>query len=167
MSPEPESNGPELDESTWVYLAAHQRRLPGTDRTLTECLSEACESLGFAVYAAGSAHPTSATHEWVEALRHAEVCVIDVGAASAASGAELAMAYCSARPVVALRVRHESLPHPIADILENYPAARELVFEDASDCVAQLRQVFADPEWQRTVRSAAIAEEPSLPCLSC
>jgi hypothetical protein len=90
----------------------------------------------------------------VDAVKHAEICVIDVGAASVVAGAELAMAYCSGRPLVALRARDEPLPPALASLTEHHDAVREVIFTDAEDCVAQLGAVLGDPSWQAIVRRA-------------
>ena len=143
-----------LDESAWVYLAARD-----DDSRFSEMLAEACEHLGFAVYP--SEMSDSPGHEpafWVDAIRHADVCVIDLGAASVLTGAELATAYCTGRPVVALRGRDEVLPASLASLTDHHGRVRQVVFDDAQDCVAQLASVLRDPAWQQVVRSATHAE---------
>jgi hypothetical protein len=148
---------PEIDESTWVYLGAHHaRNRVRADRPFAEMLAEACERAGFAVFARAT---DPGPRLWVEALRHAELCVIDVGARSALSGAELAMAYCSGRPLLALRLHGEQPPTALAGIIQSHPAAREIVFEDAADCLTKLHRALTDPAWQQLVRDAAITEE--------
>jgi hypothetical protein len=157
MSTDLHSARPEIDESTWVYLGAHhaQERVQA-DRPFAQMLAEACERSGFAVFPSGA---DAGPDRWVEALRHADLCVIDVGARSALSGAELAMAYCCGRPLLALRLRNEQPPGGLADIIGRHPAAREIIFDDAADCLTQLDRVLADPAWQRLLRDAAITEE--------
>src|SRR4051794_28591078 len=110
MSPDGRTAPAEMDESAWVYLAAHHRddELLGS-QPFAELLSHACERLGFAVFPTESANPAGdpAPPHWVDAVKHADVCIIDLGVSSAVAGAELALAYCSGRPIVALRARHE------------------------------------------------------------
>jgi hypothetical protein len=161
MSVGANAGSPEVEESIWVYLAVHPR--PGatdTDASFFDALADACEGYGFAVFRTAAADDaTTFSDRWVEAIRHAEVCVIDVGATTAASGAELALAYSAGRPVVALRLGNEQLPPALRAIMHRHPAVREIVFEDAVDCVAQLGSVFADPEWQHVIRQAAVADD--------
>ena len=107
----------EMDESASVYLAAHHRDIDaGSAVSFGELLADTCERFGFVVYrtAACDAEAEVDPPHWVDAVRHAEVCVIDLGAASAIAGAELAMAYCSGRPLVALRARDEPVPAALA-----------------------------------------------------
>jgi hypothetical protein len=157
MPPQIETSRPEIDESSWVYLGAHhaQSRV-GSEQSFAHVLAEACERSGFAVYTSNT--DVGAEH-WVEALRHAELCVIDVGPRSALSGAELAMAFCSGRPLLALRFRDDPPPVALAGIIENHSAAREIVFDDATDCVAQLSQVLSDPAWQQLLRERTHVED--------
>lgn len=68
------------------------------------------------------------------------------------------MAYCSGRPVVALRAYDEPLPAGLAAITGQHASIREVVFADADDCVAKLGEVLADPVWQQVVRGAAVAD---------
>lgn len=159
MSPDAQTPNAELDESAWVYLGvARGDASPGVE-PFTELLAEACRRSGFAVYAAGpSEAPHSGPPYWVDAVRHAEVCVIDLGSASAAAGAELATAYCAGRPVVALRGRDEVLPAPLASLADHHRAVREVVFDDTHDCIDQLVAVLGDPSWQQVVRSANSVE---------
>ncbi len=149
----------DFDESAWVYLGvARGNDSPGR-HPFAELLAEACERVGFAVYASGESEaPHSGPPYWVDAVRHAEVCIIDLGAASAVTGAELATAYCSGRPVVALRGRDEVLLAPLASLTDHHRAVREVVFDDAQDCVDQLIALLGDPSWQQVVRSATSAE---------
>lgn len=149
----------EFDESVWIYLAVARGDASAGGQTLTQMLADACEHLGFVVYASErSATLRSEPPYWMDAVRHADVCVIDLGAASAITGAELATAYCASRPVVALRARDEIPPAPLVSLAEHYPAVREVVFDDPQDCVEQLTSVLRDPSWQEVVRRATHAD---------
>jgi hypothetical protein len=161
MCPDAPTTQVVVDESAWVYLAAHHRDDEvHASQSFAALLTAACERSGFAVYPTASADALeqAAPPHWIDALRHAEVCVIDLGVASAVAGAELAMAYCSGRPVVTLRAEHELLPAALASLTQHHPAVREVVFSDAQDCVAQLSAVLGDPSWQAVVRSATLAD---------
>jgi hypothetical protein len=161
MSREPQPALPEIDESAWVYLAAHHRdEEVHAAEPFAKLLADTCERFGFAVFPTASAGDESEARapHWFDAVKHAELCVIDLGAGSAVAGAELAMAYCSGRPVVALRAEDEPLPAGLEAITAQHEAVREVVFADAADCVAKLQDVFADPAWQATVRTSAASD---------
>lgn len=159
MSPRAHTPNTELDESAWVYLGVARRNDSPGVQPFAEMLADACRRFGFAVYASTeSDEPDDGPPLWVDAVRHAEVCVIDVGAATAVTGAELATAYCARRPIVALRGRDDVLPAPLASLADHYGVVREVLFDNAQDCVDQLIAVFGDPSWQQAVRSATSAE---------
>ena len=148
----------ELRESSWVYLTAHSRNHTGASRPLAQGLADVCESFGFSVFASVDEH-ASPCENWFEALQHAEVCVIDVGIGSAVGGAELAMAYCSGRPLITLRVHGEQSPPALNAMLARHPATREIAFQNTSDCAEQLQQILSDPVWQKLVRLAPTMED--------
>jgi hypothetical protein len=148
----------EPDESAWVYLAARRGDTAAGQEAFARRLSDVCVGFGFAVFPGGDdrAGPSGA---WLEALRHAEVCVIELSAASAIVGAELAVACCSGRPLVTLRRHQEETPAALRAMLADHPATREVAFEDPAECTEKLRRLFGDPAWQQLVRHAAIAED--------
>jgi hypothetical protein len=151
---------PEIDDSAWVYLAAHQRGRVDTSSPFARLLTDVCERAGFIVYPSVSADAQDEDRLplWVDAVKHAELCIIDLGAASAAAGAELATACCSGRPVIALRAHDEPVPRVLASLVEHHPTTRAVVFSDEQDCVDQLLALLTDPCWQRLVRAATVCE---------
>lgn len=151
---------PEMDESAWVYLAAHHRDAADASPPFARLLTDVCERAGFLVYPSVSADPhhDGGPPVWLEAVKHAELCIIDLGAASASAGAELATACCSGRPVIALRARDESVPGVLTSLVEHHPATRAVVFSDEQDCIVQLLALLGDPGWQQMVRAANVCE---------
>jgi len=139
----------ELDESVWVYLAANERE---------KDLAGVCEGFGFTVFHGGDRH-TETSGTWLEALRHADICIIELGVASTVAGAELAMAYSSGRPLITLRQCEEEPPGALRAMLQGHPGAREVAFEDFADCSEKLRELLGDPTWQHLVRNATAVED--------
>ncbi len=148
----------EPDESSWVYLAARCGDTAAGERALARSLSDVCEGFGFAVFAGGDDRMES-SDAWLEALRHAEICVIELSASSAIVGAELAVACCSGRPLVTLRRHEEETPAALRAMLADHPGAREVAFDDPAECTEKLRRLLGDPAWQQLVRHAAVVED--------
>jgi hypothetical protein len=148
----------ELDESAWVYLAAPRGDTAVSREAFARHLSDVCEGFGFAVFPGGEDR-TELSGTWLEALRNAEICIIELSASSAIVGAELAVACCSGRPLVTLRRSAEETPAALRAMLADHPGAREVAFDDVAECTEKLRQLFGDPTWQRLVRHAAVAED--------
>jgi hypothetical protein len=148
----------ERDESVWVYLAANQRALAGSREAFVDGLADVCEGFGFTVFHGGDDR-SEASDTWLEALRYADICIIELGAASAVAGAELAMACSSGRPLVVLRRCEEESPAALRAMLAEHSGAREVAFDDFAECSEKLHALLGDPAWQHLVRHATVVED--------
>jgi hypothetical protein len=149
----------EPHEGEWIYVSAPLGHLNGTARNLAESIAKTISSCGWTVVqSAEPAQPHDGDSARVaakalEGLRSADACLLDVS--SAAVGAEVAVAVCAGRPVIALE--HVDAPPSaiVAALLRDKSLQRVIRYATVEACLEQLSQTLEDPVWLAAVSLAA------------
>jgi hypothetical protein len=135
----------EAHEGEWIYLAVMASELGDLIRAKGWLAIEAGRSTDDARSAARRLH----------ALRTANACVIDISTCSVDTGAEIATAVLSGRPVIALENVADPPSKFIEELLAEKPRVRKVRYSDSRDRVQGLARALEDPAWLATVGDAA------------
>lgn len=159
MAAEGQSEAPELDESSWVYLSAGSSAQPA-DRALLEQIVEACARSGWTAVSHpppkpdGSSDPGRHFASVSHAVEHADVFVAMIGDEDEMADAELTLAYSHGRPVVGLQIGEASLDTQARMLLAGYERARIVTCSTPGECAVSLQETLSDPAFVETIRQA-------------
>lgn len=159
MAAEGQSEAPELDESSWVYLSAGSSAQPA-DRALLEQIVEACARSGWTTVSHpppkpdGSADPGRHFASVSHAVEHADVFVAMIGDEDEMADAELTLAYSHGRPVVGVQIGDASLDTQARMLLAGYERARIVTCSTPGECAVSLQETLSDPAFVETIRQA-------------
>lgn len=112
---------------------------------------EACRRHGWPVLAASEEPPGRR----LQALRLADACILDISIDGLDAGAELALALCEGRPVIALRSHSADSTPLLEELTREHPAVRQVSYRGLDDCLAVLEGVLSEGRWQEQVAQAA------------
>lgn len=159
MAAEGQSETPELDESSWVYLSAGSSGQPA-DRVLLEQIIEACARSGWRTVSHppptpdGAADPGRHFASVSHAVKHADVFVAMIGGEDEMADAELTLAYSHGRPVVGVQIGEASLDTKARMLLAGYERARIVTCSTPGECAVSLQETLSDPAFVETIRQA-------------
>jgi hypothetical protein len=152
----------EAHEGAWAYVSGPTRCAESPEGiALYDGLAAAAEASGWQAYrtyrttsAPVRDDPVPLVERLRYALDHADVCIFYVGRPSSGVGAELALAYARARPVIAVSLRDDDPSALISSLLGTYSRARVVVGDTPQACAAEVERVLADPTFAEIVREA-------------
>jgi hypothetical protein len=123
----------------------------GPGEALEAGVRDACQRHGWPVLAAND----ESAERRLYALRLADACILDVSIADRDAGAELAVALCEGRPVIALRPETAESTPILDELTRDHPRVRQLSYRGLEDCLAALNVVLGEEQWQEQVARAA------------
>jgi hypothetical protein len=135
----------EPHEGMWIYVS-----LPHGE-PLGDGVAATCQRHGWPVLGARDER----CELRLQALRLADACIVHLTSASPDAGAELAVALCEGRPVIALWSQTEMTTPLVEDIMLSHPAIYQLNCDDVEQCMDALDRILEDPAWQEQVARAA------------